>query len=297
MTGEYDFFIAHAAADTEAAERLYDLLCVTCRVFLDSRCLELGDEWDQALAAAQRRSKVTVVLVSSRTERAFYQREEIAAAIDLARKDPESHRVVPIYLHGPPDEVGEVPYGLRLKQGMVIQGKTTVAAAARRLLDLRHRRAEPNAAMKSAVTVLHLSDTRCGAHRRLNATAITADLARVRESHGLQPDLIVVAGDLTESGMRSEFEEALRFLEQLSMYLDVPRRHVVIVPGVTMSIARRARRTSASAMPMRRIRSRPTGPNGGSFPRCSERSTVTSRPCGSRSTSPGRSMRCRICGW
>ena len=39
-----------------------------------------------ALAAAQRRSRVTIVLVSPNTDEAYYQREEIAAAIDWASR-------------------------------------------------------------------------------------------------------------------------------------------------------------------------------------------------------------------
>ncbi|MGH8904445.1 MAG: pentapeptide repeat-containing protein, partial [Egibacteraceae bacterium] len=221
----YDFFIAHSAADTATAERLFDLLSPESNVFLDSRCLLPGDDWDQALADAQRRSKVTVVLVSNRTERAFYQREEIAAAIALARKDPEAHRAVPVYLDGPPDEAGDVPYGLRLEHGITLGGTTTLATATARLLELRERLAPAPAsrAHAEAVTVLHLTGTRFGQLRD--------DLGRMSESHGVRPDLLVCSGDLTESGMRSEFDQALGFLEQLTEYLGLPRRRVVIVPG------------------------------------------------------------------
>ena len=44
MEAEWDFFLAHAAADGAAAEELYELLGSNARVFLDSRCLELGDD-------------------------------------------------------------------------------------------------------------------------------------------------------------------------------------------------------------------------------------------------------------
>jgi DNA-binding beta-propeller fold protein YncE len=214
---EYDFFIAHAEKDIATAERLFESLHAKSGVFLDSRCLRPGDDWDQALPAAQRQSKVTVVLISTSTERAFYQREEIAAAIDLARKNPESHRVVPVYLDGPPDGVSDVPYGLRLKHAIVIDTATTLAAAAAQLLDLR---------FPTEVAVLHLAGTRLG-----------ADLAR--EVRGPRPDLLVVSGDLAKSGMPSEFAHALRFLEQLSEDLHLPRRHVVIVPG-THDVNRKA---------------------------------------------------------
>jgi hypothetical protein len=108
----YDFFVAHAGGDVRAAEELYDGLSSHARVFLDSRCLRPGDPWDVALPEAQRRSNVTVVLVSSRTDAAWYAREEVAGAIDLARR-PGGHRVVPVYLDGRPAEPEVVPYSLR----------------------------------------------------------------------------------------------------------------------------------------------------------------------------------------
>lgn len=131
----YDFFLAHAGADAAEAERLYDLLAKDARVFLDSRSLRLGDDWDRTLTEAQRQSRVTVVLVSANTDAAFYQREEIAAAIDLARRNVAEHRVVPVYLEAVPTDM---PYGLRLKHGLAASGQHAIEQVAARLLDL-HR--------------------------------------------------------------------------------------------------------------------------------------------------------------
>ncbi len=78
MTAEHDYrwdiIIAHAGADGPLAEQLCEQLAARTRVFLDSRCLQLGDEWDSELAAAQKASVVTVVLVSDHTDGAYYQR-------------------------------------------------------------------------------------------------------------------------------------------------------------------------------------------------------------------------------
>lgn len=133
---EWDIFLAHAGADASDAEELYELL-KPCKVFLDSRCLLLGDDWDQELSRAQRRSLITVVLVSARTEAAYYQREEVAAAIDMARSDRAQHRVVPVYVQCP--ETGEIPYGLRLKHGIRLQDRGELAEAADQLRDLVRR--------------------------------------------------------------------------------------------------------------------------------------------------------------
>lgn len=118
----WDFFIAHAAADNNTAMELYDILSPNARVFLDSRCLLPGDDWDHALLQAQRKLRITIVMVSSKTEKAYYQREEIAAAIDLARRNNKQHRVVPIYLDGWPIDESPIPYGLRLKHGIALSG-------------------------------------------------------------------------------------------------------------------------------------------------------------------------------
>jgi hypothetical protein len=131
MSLEWDFFIAHSSADAECAEELYAHLSEKAKVFLDEKSLLLGDDWDRKLADAQRATLITLVLVSSRTERAYYQREEIAAAVELARHDEYRHRIIPIYLH---DEV-DIPYGLRLKHGLYLSTHRSLARVAARLLD------------------------------------------------------------------------------------------------------------------------------------------------------------------
>lgn len=132
---DYDFFIAHAGADTVEAERLFDLLFEEAKVFLDSRCLIPGDDWPTVVQRAQRNSSATVVLISDKTDQAFYQGEEIAAAIALSREEDGAHRVIPLYCAGGPP--GDVPYGLRRKHALRIDAKTSMEQVATRLLDLR----------------------------------------------------------------------------------------------------------------------------------------------------------------
>ncbi len=128
----WDIFIAHASADTEAAEMLFNALEDHVRVFVDTKLLKLGDDWDMELASAQRRSLLTVVLVSENSEGAYYQREEIAAAIAKARKQDESHRVVPVYL----DRrcATNPPYGLATKHGITLSSSEAVNGIAVRLV-------------------------------------------------------------------------------------------------------------------------------------------------------------------
>jgi hypothetical protein len=125
----YDFFLAHAGPDAAQAERLYDMLSAKSTVFLDTRSVPLGDVWDHVIAEAQRSSRLTVVLVSASTGAAFYQQEEIATAIGMAREDPTRHRVVPVYLGVTPP-----PYGLLRFQGLVVPDGIMPQRVAERLL-------------------------------------------------------------------------------------------------------------------------------------------------------------------
>src|SRR5947209_1209845 len=94
----WDFFLAHAGSDKVIPEKLYELLAAHSHVFLDTRCLKPGDNWDAELGKAQGSAAVSLIFVSPGTKAAYYQREEIASALDLARNDAERHRVVPIFL-------------------------------------------------------------------------------------------------------------------------------------------------------------------------------------------------------
>lgn len=114
-----DVFLAHAGPDLQPARQLHDLLEKDgYTVFLDGPDLQYGDDWDRVLPERQRNALVTLVLVSGNTENAYYQRAEIAAAINMAREDTAAHRVIPIYLGDPSRYPRRVPYGLELKHSI-----------------------------------------------------------------------------------------------------------------------------------------------------------------------------------
>jgi len=131
-SAEFDFFIAHASADTEAAESLYERLRQGYKVFLDSKSLVAGANWHEAIGVAQRRSSMTVVLVSENTGEAFYQQSEIVDAIRDAREHPQYRRVVPVYLsarlNAPP-----TPYGLGHLQSLFLPDASCIVDVARAL--------------------------------------------------------------------------------------------------------------------------------------------------------------------
>lgn len=118
---QWDMFLAHAGPDQACAEELYDAvgrISPATRVFLDSKHLRLGDVWPIELPKALKQSRMTVVLVSSRVEKAYYVQEEIVFAVNLLRTPGQEHRVIPVYLEGAPTGNSYVPYGLRVLHGV-----------------------------------------------------------------------------------------------------------------------------------------------------------------------------------
>lgn len=95
------------------------------------------------------------------------------------------------------------------------------------------------------LTLVHLSDPQFGRHHRFGRLAPLApddsfdtlvsrlleDLEKLRKSHSLVPDLLVVTGDLAEWGLKSEFEAVLQFLSRMSQGLGLGRDRVLVVPG------------------------------------------------------------------
>lgn len=138
----FDVFISYARPDRFSAEKLYELLSREVSTFLDTKALRAGDDWDREVARAQRAATLSAIILSQATPSVFYSREEVAAAIALAREDPLRHRVVPIYLDGRSVHETNVPYGLRAINGIVLNETVTLVEAARELCALVHRTEE-----------------------------------------------------------------------------------------------------------------------------------------------------------
>jgi 3',5'-cyclic AMP phosphodiesterase CpdA len=99
-------------------------------------------------------------------------------------------------------------------------------------------------AVQESITILHLSDPQFGKNHRFGNLGLTEvdaqfdtlfqrlsdDLAFL-EKDKVKPQLVVVSGDLAEWGLKKEFEDVLTLLVKLTERLNLPRRHVVIVPG------------------------------------------------------------------
>ena len=115
----YDFFIAYATPDRRLAQDLcWFLQDDACEVFLDVQALSPGAVWPPALREALEASRAIVVLVSTHTDEAFYQQEEIVQAIQLARDKPRAHTVIPVILEKLPYGAMSMPYGLSSRQAL-----------------------------------------------------------------------------------------------------------------------------------------------------------------------------------
>ena len=66
----------------------------------------------------QRQALATVALLSASTEAAYYLREEIASAIAYQRHEPDTHRLIPVYLDGVPKNPAQIPYGMRVRHAL-----------------------------------------------------------------------------------------------------------------------------------------------------------------------------------
>lgn len=115
----YDFFIAYATPDRQQAESLcWFLKDKSCQVFLDVENLNPGALWQSVLREALEASRACVVLVSAHTPDAFYQREEIIRAIQLARDKTRAYTVIPVILEKLSQGSVSMTYGLSSFQAL-----------------------------------------------------------------------------------------------------------------------------------------------------------------------------------
>lgn len=97
----------------------------------------------------------------------------------------------------------------------------------------------------ASITILHVSDMQFGRNHRFGRLALGGadeafdtllqrlcdDLDDLRKSHGLEPDVVALTGDLAEWGMKREFDDVLAFCEGLRTHLGLARDRVLVVPG------------------------------------------------------------------
>lgn len=162
-SARHDLFLAHSPAGRPSAHALYSLLQGQIRVFLAERSIPPGDRWDREIAAAQRASRATAVLIAQDADDSWYLGDEIVTAIALHRAAPDAHRIIPVLLA----QGVSVPYGLSHVQVLDASGDTLPSVAHR----LRAIVASPTSASTSHATPVAPTPAAGGGcdHRRLHA--------------------------------------------------------------------------------------------------------------------------------
>lgn len=123
----YDLFLAHSPGGRPSAEALYSLLQGQIRVFLAVRSMSPGDRWDREIAAAQRASRATAILIALDADDSWYLGDEIVTAIALHRAAPDAHRIIPVLL-----APGiSLPYGLSQVQSLDASSDALASVAVR----------------------------------------------------------------------------------------------------------------------------------------------------------------------
>jgi hypothetical protein len=123
----YDVFLAHSPGGRPSARALYSLLQGQIRMFLAERSIPPGDRWDREIAAAQRASRATAILITQDADDSWYLGDEIVTAIALHRAAPDTHRIIPVLLA----QGVSVPYGLSHVQVLDASGDTLPSVAHR----------------------------------------------------------------------------------------------------------------------------------------------------------------------
>lgn len=110
-TLDWDVFIIHAGADRAQARQLYEALSLAgVQVYLDKARLRPSDRWPTRLVEAMRRTRVFLVLVSSHWDEGWYNDDEVARAISLARAG-EGRVILPVDLEPERTPTHDLPYG------------------------------------------------------------------------------------------------------------------------------------------------------------------------------------------
>jgi hypothetical protein len=143
-SARHDLFLAHSPGGRPSADALYSLLQGQIRVFLAERSIPPGDHRDREIAAAQRASRATAILIAQDADGSWYLGDEIVTAIALHRAAPDAHRIIPVLLA----QGVSVPYELSHVQVLDASGDTLPSVANR----LREIVARPTRASTSHPT-------------------------------------------------------------------------------------------------------------------------------------------------
>jgi len=133
-TDRWDIFLSFAGKRPSEAHAFFDALRKHGRVFFTATEQNVLTNWASDIRRAQQNSDSSVILVSTESQTAYYQQEEVALAISLSRESRGSHRVLPVYLDGRPKATEWNLYGIPILQDVSVPEVGGIQAAADRVL-------------------------------------------------------------------------------------------------------------------------------------------------------------------
>ena len=129
----WDFFVAYPGERRHEAESLVAILRQGgSRAFWDGD-IARSDAFSSAIPEALLNSRVIVVLLGENLDPRSCLADEIAMAVDVARKPGSGRRVVPVYLDGRPARMQDRPYGLVRLPGIDVCSEGGLEGAVRLL--------------------------------------------------------------------------------------------------------------------------------------------------------------------
>ncbi|HLO60530.1 MAG TPA: TIR domain-containing protein [Bacteroidales bacterium] len=116
----YNIFISYPSSELVIVTQFYEILTnLNYNVFLDTNSLQCGDKWREQITKAQKRSSITLILISEESAKSHYQQEEIILAIELMQNS--NHKIIPIYYISDKSFKEIIPFGLHSIQGIIVQ--------------------------------------------------------------------------------------------------------------------------------------------------------------------------------
>ena len=237
-------FLSHNSQDKAVVEHIGRLLRAKgFEVWLDKWSLPPGSDWQERLETVIETCQVAAVFLGPKGVGRWQDREIKAC---LGEFIDRGLKVIPVLLPGRQDPP-KLPLFLRDLTWLDYRGGPGDPEALDRFIwgitgqePAETSGEAPAAPSLPALTILHLSDLQFGRKHRYPkgkgsyntlSAKLSADLDYLGKEHQVRPNAIVVTGDVAETSMPDEYQQAAEFLEQLGAELEIGKERIVLVPG------------------------------------------------------------------
>ncbi|MDP6505381.1 MAG: TIR domain-containing protein, partial [Planctomycetota bacterium] len=226
-------FLSHNSKDKPAVELIGRLLEDRgFDVWLDKWSLAPGSDWQEHLETIIETCEVALVFAGPQGMGRWQDREIKGCLQEFIDREL---KVIPILLPGREDPP-KLPLFLRsftwldyrvgLDDEEALQNLVWGITGEKNHRTPKEASAKNKLASPQSLTFLHLSDIQFGRNNRYRGDdpdkayaefyeRLDVDLDTLSEQQGLQPDALVLTGDVAEWSLKAEYEQAAKFLEKL----------------------------------------------------------------------------------